>query len=246
VLQCTSTRALERRIRRGSRRDALVRCFHGIPNIYPPPNHLQGKEWGPAPPTAKLESNVWSSWRADRRDPSCCCRSRGHEGEGIASPTLSSSARSAEAHWARTLVVSPNSRMVRGPSARAQGSGCWARTLSFSGYLTMNIVGGMVLVDMVWDEGVEIYPPAQRRAIRHGVIRSTAPGDCILLLTPRGWEAGPSRKQSIVVITTRSSRPVHHVHSSSPRWEVLLGIQRGGDLPFSCPLWRCHAPPQWA
>ena len=70
--------------------------------------------------------------------------------------------------------------------------------------------------------------------------------DCILFLTPRGRGAGPSREQSIVVITTRSSRPVHPVSSSSPRWEVPLGLQGRGDLPFSCPLWRFHAPPQWA
>ena len=154
-MQCTSTRALERRIGRGSRRDALVRCFHDIPTIHPPPNHLQGEEWGPAPPTAKLESNVWSSWRADRRNPSCCCRSRGHEGEGIASSTLSSSARSAEAHWARTLVVSPNSRMVRGPwhALRAQGVGlgrCPSQGTS-PGLLRWEWCRPM------WDEGVEVY-----------------------------------------------------------------------------------------
>jgi hypothetical protein len=71
-------------------------------------------------------------------------------------------------------------------------------------------------------------------------------GNCTLLLTPAGWGAGPSRKQNIVVTTTRSSRPVHCVSSSSPRWEVLLGLQRRGELLFSCPLWRCYAPPKRA
>ena len=100
---------------RGSRRDALVRQFQGITTIHPPPDHLQGKEWGPAPPTAKLEPNVWCSSRADRRDPPCCCRSSGHEGVEFASRSLSSNAHCARARWARTLVVFPE-----------QPNECWA------------------------------------------------------------------------------------------------------------------------
>ena len=39
---------------------------------------------------------------------------------------------------------------------------------------------------------------------------------------------------------------MHRVSSSSPRWEMLLGLQGRRDLLFSCPLWPCLAPPQWA
>ena len=59
----------------------------------------------------------------------------------------------------------PRSRPSGGALPRAQGSGCWATTLSFSGYLTLPIAVGMVSVDWVWDEGVEVYPPTQRQAL---------------------------------------------------------------------------------
>ena len=90
-----------------------------------------------------------------------------------------------------------------------------------------------------------IHPLRGRRLV---TVCNLEHGSRRLHLTPDTYGLGGRAisKRSIVVITTRSSRPLHPVSSSSPRWDVHRGLHRRGDLLFSCPLWRCYTPPQWA